>query len=151
MATPVNFFPVTYIDITTNLINTNTGVTGSNNNFVVDISNLKLDGRYRYFLQLQQLIYLNTDIIGATVFPIVTCDQIVSIYENNTRSNILYKGRFQANNADVIVDSLNTNVTLLVELNVQDNLNKLSLQFFRSDNGAAFPIDPSSYVTMLLA
>ena len=138
---------IEWIDITTNGINTNTGVYGSNNNFVVNISNLSLDGTYG--LVVYKLIYQNSNLTPDVVYPIVLCGEIKPIRVNNTFSSIIYYGRFRADSSDLIYDDA-TNNTSMSALLVNNIINQLSFSIVRSDNGQLFPINPLSVLRILV-
>lgn len=139
---------VEYIDITTRLINTNTGVFGQNNDFNVNVPQIVLNEFDEYTVNVEKFTYQNTN-IGSNVYPIILCDIIFPIIVNDTRSSIIYKGNIEALNANQVYNDSTNNSTIYCKLN-KKNFNNLQIQIVRSDNGQPFTINPLSSLSILL-
>lgn len=137
-----------YLDITTNDINQGTGVFGTNNRFTVN-PNIILNLQEKYTLKVIEFSYINIA-TPANIRPIILCDCTAPIYVNNTTSSIIYKGSVLTGNTNRITLNESNNSTLILDVD-RNNLNSISFQIVRNDNGQPFPFNsPSDVVTMIL-
>ncbi len=86
----------------------------------------------------------------ANIKPIILCDCTEPIYVNNTTSSIIYKGAIPTGTAGLVTLDSSNNSTLILDVS-RNNLNSISFQIVRSDNGEPFPFNaPTDVVTLLI-
>lgn len=144
-----------YIDITTNGINTTTGVIGpSNNEFTANIQSLTLDLDKQYTVEVHSFNYQNSNlgppIIGAPqIYPIILCDLAENIRVVNTNSSILYKSNIPASDTLYYERDKTNNDRFVLALS-NTNVKTISFQIVRSDNGQPFPLISPVQLTLLI-
>jgi len=137
-----------YIDVTTNLINTNTGVSGTNNDFRVQIEQLNLDLNKHYTVEVESFYYLNSN-FQVGVYPIILSDIAQNIRVINTNSSVLYKSTIDATNVNFQQRNKTNNPRFVLPI---DNhfIRDIRFQIVRSDDGAPFPLLDTVQITLLL-
>lgn len=143
-----------YIDITTNKINTGTGITGSINQFNVKVNTIKLDQNKEWTVEIIQFSYKNivTPVDALLpIKPIILCDVSEPIYVNNTNSSIVYKCNRPTVSAitpiEIIESDITNNYNFILPLK-KNIINSMNFEIVRSDNGQIFPLDVNGYVTL---
>lgn len=136
-----------YIDITTNQINSNSGVVGENNRFTV-YPRLVLDDGKDYTVEIIEFSYTNiASPIDAK--PIILCDLSEPINVNNVTSSILYKSNIYTGNTDKVETNISNNVNYKRNLK-RKIINSVNIEIVSSLNGSPFPFDPASFLTLVL-
>jgi hypothetical protein len=137
-----------YIDVTTRNINTNTGVSGSNNNFETIIQDLILDYANIYTVEVESFFYRNA-VVAPDVYPIILSDIGDNIRVVNTNSSILYRSTVPANNTNEQQRDKTNNARFVLPLQ-NKSIRSIAFQIVRSDNGQLFPLDVGSSVQITL-
>jgi hypothetical protein len=137
-----------YIDVTTNLINTTTGVSGTNNSFSVQIEPLLLDPQRQYSVQVLNFYYQNSN-IGAGIYPIITSDIGYNIRVVNTNSSIIFKSNVDASNTNFVSRDVTNNANFVLPVSSQ-KISQIFFQIVRSDTGALFPMTSPVQLTLYI-
>jgi hypothetical protein len=136
-----------YIDVTTNGINTNTGVSGTPQSFSAKIDPLVLNPDKQYTVEVVSWIYGNTDLSPLIVYPILLSDVCKNIRVINTNSSLLYKSSQLANNTDIQNRNQSNNSILKLPV-AQNTITEINFELVRSDDG--LPFTPSTPFTSIL-
>lgn len=137
-----------YIDITTNQINTTTGVSGTNNNFNVTIQSLELDKSKHWNARVVAIYYRNVN-LGGGVYPVLLADFVENQRVNNNNASLFWKSTVDATNTNYVALDSESNWTIVTPV-YNKVLRTLDFRFQRSDNGELFPFDPNEPVTMTI-
>lgn len=137
-----------YIDITTNGINTTTGVSGTNDSFTCNIETLELSQNYKWTAEIVSWYYKNVN-IGPGVYPILQADFVENIRIDNTNASIIMKSTAPATDTNYQERFLFNNPILTLDVGASV-IRNISFSIVRSDNGQPFGIDNASIVHITL-
>lgn len=139
---------VHYIDITTNGINTTTGVSGTNNAFTANIEELDLSTAYKWTATVVNFNYKNVN-IGPGVYPIIQASFVENIRINNINASFFYRSTAPATDTNYQERYEHNNPALTLKV-LPSRLQTLSFTVVRSDNGQPFGIDPASSLQLTI-